>query len=104
MLRTSFNYNRVAVFAGHQDLALERYRRSCESRGNRNSPAFVLHFTSLRIDASENAAIGCQVKIVAVQDRRGHVSSAFLVFPQHVWSAGEISVLSQPDRVCDLRG
>src|SRR5262245_41358487 len=68
VLRTRLDDERIAVFAGHQNLSFKSNRRGGERCGNRNASAFVFHFASLRIDASEDAAVGSQVEIVAVEN------------------------------------
>src|ERR1051326_3225290 len=102
MLRTGLHDERVAVFTRHQNLAFERDWRGRESRRDRNSPALVFHFARLRVETRENAAVSCQVEIVAIKARRRHVRSSLCILPNLVWRAGEISALAEFDRHCNL--
>src|SRR6185312_3037756 len=95
VLRTGFHDERVAVFTSQQDLAVKRDRRRGEGRGDRNAAAFVLDLAGLRVDARQNAAVGRQVKIVTVKNRRRHVSGAFCVLPRHVRSAGQVATAAE---------
>src|ERR1041385_5032613 len=55
VLRTGLHHERVAIFAGHQNLSFKRHRRGSESRRNRNSSAFIFDFACPGIKADRKS-------------------------------------------------
>src|SRR5688572_18518684 len=102
VLWTSLYDKRVAVLTRHENLAVEGNRRSRKRRRNRNAAAFVLDLACLRVDAGQHAAVGCQIEIIAVENRRRNVSRAFRVLPRHFLCTSQIAAAAQANRERDL--
>src|SRR6266576_6929190 len=96
MCGSSFDDERIAVFARQQNLSVKGDRRSSKSRGNGDAAALILYFTSSRIEARENSAIGGQVEIIAVQNRRRNIGGSLRIFPSH--RVNQIARASQLNR------
>src|SRR5262245_59390183 len=89
--RPGFDNERIAVFTGQKKLSVVSHSGSAEAFGHGDSSAFIFDLAGPGFDTGQNAFVSDEVDIIAVQDRRGDVSRAFVITPNHIRSARQVA-------------